>query len=164
MHLKEATGRVHGLATALVSGTRRTAGRLNIPGRLGTLLAGALLTQVATSAPAEWTHLGGNAQSNQYSELDQIDSKSVASLGLLWYSDLPIGEGLVGNPLVMDGVVYQGGPYGSAVATDVRTGKTLWSFVPMLGLERYSLRSAHQASTNRGLGIDETGVYIAGGS
>ncbi|HEU4485643.1 MAG TPA: PQQ-binding-like beta-propeller repeat protein [Povalibacter sp.] len=163
MHLKEATDRVHGPATAPVSGTRRAAGRRNISRRLGVLLAGALLTQGATSAPAEWTHLGGNAQSNQYSELDQIDSKSVTSLGLLWYSDLPIGEGLVGNPLVMDGVVYQGGPYGSAVATDVRTGKTLWSFVPMLGLERYSPRSAHQASTNRGLGIDETGVYIAGG-
>lgn len=100
MHLKEATDRVHGPATAPVSGTRRTAGRRNISGRLGVLLAGALLTQGATSAPAEWTHLGGNAQSNQYSELDQIDSKSVTSLGLLWYSDLPIGEGLVGLSLI----------------------------------------------------------------
>lgn len=126
-------------------------------------IAGSLLVQTAGAAETDWTHLGGNAQSNQYSTLDQINTKTVSSLGLLWYSDLPVGEGLVGNPLVMDGVVYQGGPYGSVVATDIRNGKTLWSSVPNLGLEKYSRRSAHQASTNRGLAIDENNVYMAGG-
>ncbi|WP_129778363.1 outer membrane protein assembly factor BamB family protein [Peristeroidobacter soli] len=126
-------------------------------------ILGVVAAVPAGAAETDWKYLGGSPQSNQYSALAQIDSKNVASLGLLWYSDLPIGEGLVGNPLVADNAVYQGGPYGSAVATDIVTGKTLWSFVPNLGLERYSLRAAHQASTNRGLGIDDDNVYISGG-
>jgi quinohemoprotein ethanol dehydrogenase len=130
---------------------------------VGAALCGALFALPAFAADGDWKYLGGNPQSNQYSTVDQINTKNISSLGLLWYSDLPIGEGLVGNPLVMDKVVYQGGPYGSAVATDIQTGKTLWSFIPNLGLERYSLRAAHQASTNRGLGIDESNAYIAGG-
>jgi PQQ-dependent dehydrogenase (methanol/ethanol family) len=146
-------------------GESRTHG--HIPRGAGRIAVAAAITMLmsvpATAGDSEWKYLGGTAQSNQYSALDQINSKTVSSLGLLWYSDLPIGEGLVGNPLVMQGVVYQGGPYGSAVATDIRTGKTVWSFVPSLGLERYNPRSAHQASTNRGLGMDDNQVYVAGG-
>ena len=94
----------------------------------------------------------------------RLTRKTIGSLGLLWYSDLSIGAGLVGNPLVMDNVVYQGGPYGSAVATDINTGKTLWSFVPDLGLGRYSRWAAYVATTNRsGLAIDDIKVYISGG-
>jgi quinohemoprotein ethanol dehydrogenase len=96
--------------------------------------------------------------------LDQINEKTIGSLGLLWSSDLPIGEGLVGNPLVMDNVVYQGGPYGSAVATDIKTGKTLWSFAPNLGLHRYSMWAAYIASTKfSGLAVDDSKVYVSGG-
>ena len=55
------------------------------------------------SSTDEWSHLGGDAESHQYSSLAQITSQNVHSLGLLWYSNLPIPEGLIGNPLVMDG-------------------------------------------------------------
>jgi PQQ-dependent dehydrogenase (methanol/ethanol family) len=127
-------------------------------------------SQTPPSAPAalppgnaNWSFLGGNPESQQYSPLDQITSKNVGSLGLLWYSDLSIPEGLIGNPLVKDGVVYQSAPWGRAVATDILTGKTLWTFDPHLNLANYSLIAMYIATITRGLGMDEYNVYVAGG-
>jgi PQQ-dependent dehydrogenase (methanol/ethanol family) len=116
-----------------------------------------------TTAKAEWPFLGGNPESQQYSALDQINSKNVGSLGLLWYSDLSIPEGLVGNPLVKDGVVYQGAPWGRALATDIQSGKTLWAFDSHLNLANYSVIAMYIATITRGLGMDENNVYAAGG-
>lgn len=172
MYLKGAAHRAHDFFTALPfmhrnrphgsSHVERVFSR-GLGCIVGAAIFGTLLIRPGIAAETDWRYLGGNPQSNQYSALDQVNAKTIGSLGLLWYSDLPIGEGLVGNPLVMESVVYQGGPYGSVVATDIHTGKTLWSFIPNLGLERYSRNAAHQATTNRGLGIDDSKVYIAGG-
>jgi len=87
------------------------------------------------SAPAatsgdDWPLLGGNAGQWQFSPLKLINDRNVAQLGLLWSADLPIVQGLVGNPLVLDGTVYQGAPGGRIVANDVRSGKLLWTFEP----------------------------------
>jgi outer membrane protein assembly factor BamB len=112
---------------------------------------------------ADWSFLGGNPESQQYSPLGQINSKNVGSLGLLWYSDLPIPEGLIGNPLVKDGVVYQGAPWGRALATDILTGKTLWEFDPHLNLTNYGSIAMYVATITRGLGMDDNNVYAAGG-
>ncbi len=115
------------------------------------------------SSTDEWSHLGGDVESHQYSSLTQITSQNVHSLGLLWYSNLPIPEGLIGNPLVKDGVVYQSGPWGRVVATDILTGKTLWTFDPHLDLSSYSARSAFTATINRGAGMDDDQIYATGG-
>src|SRR5688572_12178353 len=87
--------------------------KLFAPMFVGVVVLGALVSSVGDAAESDWRYLGGNSHSNQYSALEQINAKNIGSLGLLWYSDLPIGEGLVGNPLVMESAVYQGGPYGS---------------------------------------------------
>ena len=170
MYTAKGFSRAHDFWSALVLGWRRCASlsersSASALGHLvGVVLIGTLTSAATTAAENDWRYLGGNPHSNQYSVLDQINEKTIGSLGLLWYSDLPIGAGLVGNPLVMDNVVYQGGPYGSAVATDINTGKTLWSFVPNLGLGRYSRWAAYIATTNRsGLAIDDIKVYISGG-
>ncbi len=112
---------------------------------------------------AEWGFLGGNPQSQQYGAIEQINSQNVGSLGLLWHSDLPVKEGLVGNPLVKDGVVYQSAPRGAAIATDVVTGKTLWTFLPDIDLTNYSQASMWAAHSTRGLGMDDDSVYTTGG-
>jgi len=170
MYTAKGFGRVHDVWSALVLGWRRCASlskrsSASALGHLvGVVLIGTLAIAATTATENDWWYLGGNPHSNQYSVLDQINEKTIDSLGLLWYSDLPIGAGLVGNPLVMDNVVYQGGPYGSAVATDINTGNTLWSFVPNLELDRYGPTAAYLATTNRGgVAIDDTKVYISGG-
>src|SRR5580692_8364441 len=112
----------------------------------GLLLATALIT-IGPAWPedspsvSEWPYHGGNSQSQQYSSMKQINSATVSALGLLWYSDLPVQEGLVGNPLVKNGVVYQSVPRGGALATDVETGVTRWSFSPDFDFSGYSAMS-----------------------
>jgi PQQ-dependent dehydrogenase (methanol/ethanol family) len=111
----------------------------------------------------QWSYLGGGPDSHQFSALRQINAQNVHSLGLLWYSDLPIPEGLIGNPLVKDGVVYQSGPWGRAVATDILTGKTLWEFDAHLDLSNYDRGSAYIATVNRGVALDDQHVYVTAG-
>ena len=60
----------------------------------------------------------------------------VGKLGLAWFADIPSKDGLVGNPLVVDGVAYAGGAIVPVVVVMVE---------PVLGLgvplqERLELR------------------------
>jgi non-ribosomal peptide synthetase component F len=76
----------------------------------------------APAANSEWPLLGGNSDQWQHSPLARINDKNVQKLGLAWVAEMGPGDGLVGNPLVADGVVYQSGPPGQIYANDLRTG------------------------------------------
>jgi quinohemoprotein ethanol dehydrogenase len=133
------------------------------------LVVGVRLEAAETSTShlprADWPVLGGNSDVWHYSPLDQINSRNVASLGLAWSADLPIIDGLVGDPLVIDGVIYQGGPAGQIFANDARTGKELWTFRPQLKLdESNSFASLWAMHHNRGVAADADNVYIASGN
>jgi len=134
---------------------------------LRSLIALVIATGAALSAlganSSEWPYLGGNRQSQQYFAGDQINAKNIGSLGPLWYSDLPVKEGLVANPLVKDGVVYQPAPRGGAVATDLATGKTVWTYDPPFDFTGYSQASMTVAHYTRGLAIDDQHVYLGAG-
>jgi PQQ-dependent dehydrogenase (methanol/ethanol family) len=118
---------------------------------------------VADALTAEWTHLGGSANSQQYSPLTQINATDVGSLGLLRYTDLPVKEGLVGNPLIKDGVAYESAPRGGAVAVDLASGKLRWEFEPVFDYSDSSPISMWTSHVTRGLGMDAQHVYTADG-
>src|SRR4051812_2929990 len=61
---------------------------------------------------SDWALLGNGAQMQHHADLAQIDKDSVGKLGLAWAAEMPTNYGLVGNPLIQGGVVYQGGPGG----------------------------------------------------
>jgi glucose dehydrogenase len=84
----------------------------------------------ASSGSSEWPLLGRTAEMQHYSALEQINSSNVNHLGLKWYADVPTKGGLLGNPLVADGVVCQSGAQGAIWAHDLRTGRMLWGFHP----------------------------------
>ena len=95
--------------------------------------------------------IGGNADVWHYSELSQINTGNVKNLGLAWMADIPSRDGLVGNPLVKDGVVYQSGPYGRIYANEVRSGKQVWQFSPDINFkDELSLASFYSLRVNRG--------------
>jgi len=121
------------------------------------------LGAAGNSAETEWMHLGGTAQSLQYSPLTQINSSNINSLGLLRYTDLPVKEGLVANPLIKDGVAYVSAPRGIAIAVDLRNGKVLWTFKPVLDYSQSSIQAIWTSHVNRGLGMDEQNVYTTAG-
>lgn len=110
---------------------------------------------------SEWSILGRTADAQHSSPLRQINDKTVSRLGLTWYADIPSKDGLVGNPLVSDGVVYQGGPGGNIYANELSTGKALWHFQASPVLEGSSLATFWSARHNRGVALEGDNVIIA---
>jgi quinohemoprotein ethanol dehydrogenase len=127
-----------------------------------TMLAAPGRAADAAPANAEWKYLGGNAEAWHYSSLSQVNRQTVSKLGLAWYTDLPTREGTVGNPLVVDGVVYQSGAFAMAFATDIRTGKLLWSYAPKLDYNR-DFVGLWAIRTNRGLAMWNDKLIIGTG-
>jgi quinoprotein glucose dehydrogenase len=93
----------------------------------------------AADAPdANWTAYGHDGGGSKHSALKQIDRSNVSGLKVAWsfrtgepltslhrYSRTPNFEP---TPLVIDGVMYFGTPYGNVYALDAVTGKSLWSY------------------------------------
>ena len=94
-----------------------------------------------------------------YSPLSQINATNVGHLGIAWYADVPTKGGLLGNPLVADGVVYQSGAQGRIWANDLRTGRMLWEFDPKVRFDG-SVVVDLGAVANRGLALWEQYVFV----
>jgi quinohemoprotein ethanol dehydrogenase len=116
----------------------------------------------APAAANEWRLLGGNFEAWHWSPLDRIDARNVRSLGLAWYADMPTRDGMVGNALVADGVVYQSGALSSVFANDVKTGKLLWQYLPKLDMNR-DFVGLWAIRTNRGLALWEDRLFVGTG-
>jgi quinohemoprotein ethanol dehydrogenase len=139
------------------------------------LTAGVLLAKRYTSARStastklsgnvnEWRLLGGNPEMQHHSVLKQINRNNVKSLGLAWYVDVPTEDGLAGNPLIADGVVYESGTLGKVWAHDVRNGKQLWAFDAHVKFdENGSLASFWGSRVNRGLALLDDKLFIGTG-
>jgi quinohemoprotein ethanol dehydrogenase len=84
-----------------------------------TLLAGG---PIRATPGNDWPLFGGNFGQWQFSPLNLITAGNVAGLLLARSAQMPVVQGLVGNPLVVDGTVYQGAPGGRIIASDLRTG------------------------------------------
>jgi PQQ-dependent dehydrogenase (methanol/ethanol family) len=122
----------------------------------------ALLGCARQPSSPEWRLLGGGSEQQYYSRIGEIDQSNVKNLGLAWYADMETADGLVGQPLVADGVIYQSGPPGRIFANDLKTGKSLWVFNPEItyadGTTWTGFWGTH---VNRGLAIDGDNIYVA---
>lgn len=112
---------------------------------------------------ANWSILGGSSDVQHNSPLNQINDKTITGLGLAWWADIPSKDGLVGNPLVADGVVYQSGPMGNVYANDVRTGKQVWHFKAEPILEDSAMATYWSLQHNRGVAVQDDKVIVAVG-
>lgn len=109
----------------------------------------------------EWRILGGGSNQQYFSTSSVINDGNVKTLGLAWYSDIDAGDGLVGNPLIADGVIYQGGPPGKIYANDLKTGKALWSYSPEITYDKDTSWTGFWGThVNRGLALDGDNLYI----
>jgi PQQ-dependent dehydrogenase (methanol/ethanol family) len=136
--------------------------RPGVAALLLTLSASALHRTVVADEtnPGEWPLLGGNSDTWHYSTLQQINSTTVGQLGLAWMAEIPSRDGLVGNPLIAEGVVYQSGPAG-IYANDVRTGKLLWVFTAPIEHSRdHSFAGFWSKRFNRGLALHGDKLYV----
>ena len=57
----------------------------------------------------DWPLLGNAHEMQHHADLSQINTDTVGRLGLAWWVDLPTVKGMVGNPLISDGRIFQSG-------------------------------------------------------
>lgn len=134
-----------------------------IPRRLAGVALGVVVTvapssaqnQPGASTPAtagEWSLLGRTAEQHHFSPLKAINDSNVQSLGMAWHTDMPTADGLLANPLVADGLVYQIGAWSKVWAVDIRTGKIVWSFDPKVKVDS-AFASMWSHHLNRGVAL-----------
>jgi alcohol dehydrogenase (cytochrome c) len=76
----------------------------------------------------DWTSYGKNEAGWRYSELDQINTKTVARLTPQWMYQTNVPGKNETTPLVFDGMMYVTGPSNNAWALDAMTGRPIWSY------------------------------------
>jgi quinoprotein glucose dehydrogenase len=87
----------------------------------------------ADTRSTEWPTYGHDPGGMRFSPLKQITPANVAKLQRAWVyhmkpSDTTPFAGSSGTPLVVNGVMYAGTPYGRVVALDPLTGKEIWAY------------------------------------
>jgi quinoprotein glucose dehydrogenase len=98
------------------------------------LLIAALVCAPLTvaAAPADWTAYSHDAGGGRFSPLRQITPQNVGQLQPAWTYHMNPGATAAApataTPLVADGRLYLGTPYGRVVALDATTGAQLWAY------------------------------------
>jgi len=120
--------------------------------------------RAGTDPASEWRLLGNNADMQHFSSLAQINERNVRSLGLAWVAEIPSVDGLVGNPLIANGIIYQSGPQGRVYANDLATGRAVWTFNPHAKFTPDLHVIAYWSQRyNRGLALLDDKVFVASG-
>ena len=83
---------------------------------------------LAQTDPGTWTSYGKNSFGWRYSELDQINTNTVARLAPQWMYQTNVPGKNETTPLVFGGMMYVTGPSNTAWALDALTGRQIWSY------------------------------------
>ena len=78
--------------------------------------------------PQNWLMYSGDYAGRRYSTLDQITTKSAASLVPKWAYQTMAGGKFETTSLVVDGVLYATGADDRAFALDARSGRPIWQY------------------------------------
>ncbi|MFT5839610.1 MAG: quinohemoprotein ethanol dehydrogenase [Flavobacteriales bacterium] len=106
-----------------------------------------------------WLSHGRTYSEQRHSPLNEINTESVAELGLFWSYDLGTSRGIEATPIVHDGMMYVTSTWNIVHALDARTGKRLWRFDPIVDKEQAS--KACCDAVNRGVAIWGDAVFTA---
>ena len=120
--------------------------------------------QNAQHEPGEWLSLGRTWRGERFSPLTQLDADNAAELGFAWEYEARSHRGRVehgqeATPIVVDGVLYVSGPWGSVFAVDAKTGKERWRYDPEVD-GSYNRRACCDV-VNRGVQVWKGRVYVA---
>ncbi|WP_419815550.1 PQQ-dependent dehydrogenase, methanol/ethanol family [Glacieibacterium sp.] len=130
-------------------------------GGIGSTALSAIVDQrrlTKADASSDWLSYGRTYSEQRFSPLKQVNEKSVAKLGLTWWSQFDTNRGQEATPLEADGVLYTTTAWSKVFAFDARTGKQLWKYDPKapgpVGL------SACCDVVNRGAALWNDKVYV----
>src|SRR5688572_24895860 len=109
---------------------------------------------LANPPAADWLMWRRTLNSWGYSPLDEIDTRNVAQLKLVWTRPLSDGGYQEGTPLVHDGILFFPNPGDVTQALDAATGEILWEHRRKVPEDVGQYFPA--AETNRNLAIYDT--------
>jgi len=112
-----------------------------------------------TATSKDWPTIGLDYAETRFSKLSQITSDNVKGLGLVWTYSLDSSRGIEATPVVVDGIMYQSGPWSIVHAIDTRNGKKIWSFDP--GVDREKGYKGCCDVVNRGVAVYKGKVFVA---
>src|SRR6202167_3234493 len=84
----------------------------------------------ADQEPGQWMTTGREQSAAFFSPLKQINAATVSRLGFAWQFKTDTYRGMQATPLVVDGVLYVSGLWGTVYAIDGATGARKWAFDP----------------------------------
>ena len=90
----------------------------------------------ADDEPGNWMSYGRTYSEQRYSPLKQVNTDTVADLGLAWSYDLKTERGIEATSIVVDGVMYTTSAWSIVHAINARNGEHLWTFDPMVAKQK----------------------------
>jgi alcohol dehydrogenase (cytochrome c) len=105
--------------------------------------------------PRNWLTYSGNYAGHRYSELSEIDRKSVASLKVAWAVQMPSSRTET-TPIAIDGILYITAP-NMVSAIDGKTGRSLWTWTRPLPPK---FRMNGFVAVNRGAAVLDDTLYV----
>ena len=78
--------------------------------------------------PARWLTYSGDYSGRRHSPLTQITPDNAWQLSAQWTFQTGVAGKFEATPIVVDGVLYVGGPMNNAWAIDGRTGRQIWRY------------------------------------
>jgi quinohemoprotein ethanol dehydrogenase len=97
---------------------------------IDTQAIGSVIDNAALNDDADgrnWPAFGRTFGETHYSPLRDIDTATVARLGLAWSLDLDVTNSITA-PLAVDGVIYLGAGHGIVQAVAAQSGEVLWRY------------------------------------
>ena len=118
----------------------------------------------ADHEPDQWLTLGRTYRGDRFSPLTQIKADNVGTLGFAWQYEARSHRGRVehgqeATPIVVDGVLYASGPWGSVFAVNAQSGQERWRYDPEVD-GSYNRRACCDV-VNRGVQVWQGKVYVA---
>lgn len=120
--------------------------------------ANSLPMMIAEADDQSWFTTGGQFSETHFSTLDAINRDTVKDLGFAWEFPLYTTRGIESTPVIVDGVVFGTGTWGSVYAVDGRTGEEIWVFDP--DVDRQISKDACCGLVNRGVAVWDGLVYV----
>ena len=113
--------------------------------------------------PGQWLALGGSFRGERFSPLARIHAENARTLGFAWEYEARSRRGRVehgqeATPIVVDGVLYVSGPWGSVFAVDAKSGRERWRYDPDVD-GSYNRRACCDV-VNRGVQVWNGRVYV----
>ncbi|WP_426441332.1 PQQ-dependent dehydrogenase, methanol/ethanol family [Bradyrhizobium genosp. P] len=149
------------LLAALLSSAGNTPAEDMTPARIkaATSAVDTAMIKANTATSQDWPTIGFDYAETRFSKLNQITSDNVKGLGLVWSYSLASERGIEATPVVVDGIMFQTGPWSIVHAIDAHTGKKIWSFDP--GVNRGEAYKGCCDVVNRGVAVYKGKVFVA---